>query len=353
MKLEELLNAPGEWLKGSGPEHDIVISSRIRLARNFSGFQFSNRLENNRRENLIRDVETAVEKCAMFKQRLFLRNDRLETVDNELLLERHLISREHALDKRARAVCITPNEILSLMVLEEDHLRIQTIQSGFNLVDVWRLIDKLDSDLEKHLSYAFHPEFGYLTACPTNVGTGIRVSSMLHLPALVMTKQLNRVLTALQKLNLVARGMYGEGTQATGNFFQISNQVTLGQTETDVIESLESDIRQIIEHEREARTQLLEKKRLHLEDQVWRAIGVLKGARMISSADTMSLLSMTRLGMDLNLVQGIHTKMLNELFLLIQPAHMQRLSKRTLSAKERDQRRAELVRFHLKPVELN
>lgn len=353
MELNDLMNAPGEWLKGIGPEHDIVISTRIRLARNFSGFHFSNLLEDDEmRKSLINMVSEAVDKTPMMKERIFLDNLKLSPLDNEFLVERHLISRDHAREKRQRAVCFTPSEAVSLMILEEDHLRIQMLQSGFNLVEAWRIIDLLDSELEKNLPFAFHPQFGYVTACPTNVGTGIRVSSMLHLPALVMVKQLNKVLQALQKLNLAARGMYGEGTQAMGNFFQISNQITLGQDEADIIDGLERVIKQIIEHEREARRALVQKKRLRLEDQIWRAIGILKGARIISSGETMSLLSMARLGMDLEMIRGINTPKLNELFLLVQPAHLQKTSGRSLITRDRDVRRAELVRDRLKSVEL-
>ncbi len=350
--LDNLINAPGEWLKGEGPESDIVISSRIRLARNFTGFFFSNILEGAPRIQLINMVRQSAEKTPLLKTSEFFQNDKLTAIDNEFLVERHLISREHAREKRERAICFTTNEMISLMILEEDHLRIQIIQSGFKLKEVWEIMDKLDSELEKNLPYAFHPEFGYLTACPTNVGTGIRVSSMLHLPALVMTKQLNKVLQALQKMNLAARGMYGEGTQATGNFYQISNQITLGQDEPDIIDGLDKVIKQIIGHERDARHALFQSRKVRLQDQIGRALGVLKNSYIISSTETMTLLSMTRLGLDLMLIRGMNTKMLNELFLLSQPSHLQRLAKKSLSAKDRDIRRAQLVRERLKSVEL-
>ncbi|MBI4430683.1 MAG: protein arginine kinase [Candidatus Omnitrophica bacterium] len=350
--LDELINVPGEWLRAEGPESDIVISSRIRLARNFSGFFFSNILEGEARRQLIEMVREAIAKTSLLKESEFFYNDKLTAVDNEFLVERHLISREHAREKRERAVCLMKDEIISLMILEEDHMRIQMLQSGFKLKEVWGTMDTLDSQLEKSLPYAFHPEFGYLTACPTNVGTGIRISSMLHLPALVMIKQLSKVLQALQKMNLAARGMYGEGTQATGNFFQISNQITLGLDELDIVDSLEKVIRQIIGHEREARQALLKSRKFRLQDQIGRALGILKNSYIISSNETMTLLSMARLGLDLSLIGGMNTRMLNELFLLIQPSHLQRIAKRTLSAKERDIRRAELVRERLKSVEL-
>lgn len=350
--LDELIKSTGGWLKGEGPESDIVISSRIRLARNFQGFFFSNILEGGSRVQLIEMVRGAADKATALDSSEFFYNDKLTAIDNEFLVERHLISKEHANEKRERAVCMTRDETTSLMILEEDHLRIQVLQSGFKLREVWKSIDELDSALEKNLPYAFHSEFGYLTACPTNVGTGIRVSSMMHLPALVMTKQLNKVLQALQKMNLAARGMYGEGTQATGNFFQISNQITLGQDEMDIIEDLEKVIKQIIGHEREARHALLQSRKMRLQDQIGRALGTLKNSYIISSTETMTLLSMTRLGLDVSLIYGMDTRMLNELFLLIQPSHLQRLAKKSLSAKERDVRRAQLIRERLKSVEL-
>ena len=350
--LNQLLASTCEWLRGSGPESDIVLSSRIRLARNLTGYVFSERLDSESQEQLIDEVELAVGGTALLKDSLFIEYKQLKDLDRQFLLERHLISREHAGEKGEKALVITKNEVVSIMILEEDHLRSQIFQSGLNLVEAWRLMDKIDTALESKLSYAFHPSLGYLTACPTNVGTGLRASCMVHLVGLVMTKQVNKVLQALSKLNLAVRGYLGEGTQASGNFFQFSNQLTLGQQESEIVDSLERVIRQVIEHEKEARKYLLEKRRGKIEDQIWRSVGTLKSARLMSSAEAIGLLSLTRLGVDLGFVQNLTKQNLNALFLFTQPAHLQKLSGGDLNSAERDQKRAELLRTRLKNVEL-
>ncbi|MDD5085203.1 MAG: protein arginine kinase [Candidatus Omnitrophica bacterium] len=352
MKTDDFLKSSCGWLKGTGQYGDIVISSRIRLARNLKDFHFEARLNQAKAKELIKRLEEAVHSCNYLKKALFVRFSELSELDKQLLLERHLISREHSLGKGERAVCISENEIVSIMVVEEDHLRMQVLQSGFSLSEAWRILSQIDSELERFLEYAFDSQLGYLTACPTNVGTGLRASTMLHLPALIMTKEINKILQALAKLNLASRGFYGEGTQASGNFFQFSNQITLGHSEEDIIDNLERVLRQVIEHEKEARLMLFKKRRGMLEDQIWRALGTLKSARIISSQETISLLSLVRLGLDLGLVAGLDVQKLNDLFLLIQPAHLQKLFGKELSAAERDSKRAELIRSHLKSIVL-
>ena len=351
-ELDILLKSPCEWLRGKGEENEIVFSSRMRLARNVQGFSFTQRLAKDEAEDLIDLAESAVRQSSYLKESFFLRQRDLSSLDKQFLLERHLMSHEHAGTKSDMAVCLTKNEVAGIMILEEDHLRVQVLQSGFNLREVWQIIDRIDSDLEQFIPYAFHSNLGYLTACPTNVGTGLRASCMMHLPALVMTKQVNKVLQALSKLNLAARGMYGEGTQPSGNFFQFSNQVTLGQTEMDIIDSLERVIRQIIEHEKKAREILMTKKRDKLEDQIWRALGTLKAARFISSRETTTHLSMIRLGVDVGIIKGLERSKLNELSIMIQPSHLQKSCKRVLSSAERDSERAILLRRELQSVEL-
>lgn len=351
-ELDILMKSTCEWLRGKGESCDIVMSSRMRLARNIQSYAFTHRLAKDDAEDLIDLVETAVKQSPYLKESWFIRHKNLSSLDKQFLLERHLISHEHAATKTDMAVCLSKNEVAGIMVLEEDHLRIQVLQSGFTLRGAWDIINQLDSDLEQHLPYAFHNVLGYLTACPTNVGTGLRASCMLHLPALVMTKQVNKVLQALSKLNLASRGMYGEGTQPSGNFFQFSNQITLGQKEEDIIESLERVIKQIVEHEKEARQVLMTKKREKLEDHIWRGLGILKTARFISSKETTAHLSMVRLGVDLGIVQGLERQKLNELFIMIQPSHLQKNSSRVLSSTERDFERASLLRRELKSVEL-
>jgi len=345
-----LLKSPTEWLRGSGPESDVVVSSRIRLARNLVGFPFVSKLNHEQEEDVIDGVEEAVRQIPQLKDTFFIRYHDVTELDRQFLLERHLISREHATEQGDKAVAVSPNEIVSLMVLEEDHIRLQVFQSGFNIAETWRIIEEIINSLERHLPFSFHANLGYLTACPTNVGTGLRASCMLHLPSLVLTKQVNKILQALAKLNLATRGLYGEGSSATGNFFQISNQVTLGQKEEDIIAGFEKVIRQMISHEKEARQYLVEKRKAKFEDQIWRALGTLKSARVISSGEAVQLLSLVRLGMDMGLIVNLKYTDLNSLFLLMQPAHLQKLSGRALGSSERDVRRADLIREKLKTV---
>ena len=351
-EIKQLLSSTCEWLKGTGPESDVVISSRIRLARNLAGFNFVGKLDLERQESLISEVGKAVKITKPLKDAHFIHYKDLKEADRQFLVERHLISHEHANAKGKRALVVNKTEIISIMLVEEDHLRMQAFQSGLDLMKAWEIIDAVDSELEAGLAYSFDPSLGYLTACPTNVGTGLRASSMLHLPGLVTTKQITKVLQAVAKLGMAVRGLYGEGTQAVGNFFQFSNQITLGQNEEDIIDNLERVIRQVIGHEKEAREHLLEKKRGKLEDQTWRALGVLKSARQISSNETISHLSLVRLGIDIGLVQDLSRAELNALFLYVQPAHLQKLFDGDLAASERDTRRAELLRERLKKVVL-
>lgn len=351
-ELKQLLSSTCEWLKGTGPESDVVISSRMRLARNLSGFLFLEKLQVDQEGAIIQEVRKAVQTSKYLGDSHFIEYKDLKEIDKQFLVERHLVSREHAAGKGKKAAVVSKNEVISIMVLEEDHLRIQAFQSGLSLTETWRLMDRVDTELEKTLNYSFDPMLGYLTACPTNVGTGLRASCMLHLPSLVMTKQINKVLQAVAKLSLAVRGLYGEGTQAIGNFFQFSNQITLGQNEEDIIDNLERVIRQVVGHEKEARKYLLEKKREKVEDQVWRALGNLKSARLISSNEAISHLSLIRLGVDLGFIQGLNRANLSALFLFAQPAHLQKLFVSDFNSSERDYKRAELFRERLKDVQL-
>jgi protein arginine kinase len=350
-EVDRFIEQPVNWLRATGPESDVVISSRLRLARNLSAYPFLSRLAGEQRDAIIQDVRNAVQDARFLKKAYFLTSADLPELDRQFLLERHLVSRELFLEEGKSAVAITPDEMVSLMVIEEDHLRLQVFQSGLNLVETWRIADEIDTELEKTLDYAFDGTLGYLTACPTNVGTGIRASCMLHLPSLVLTKQVNKVLQALSKLNLAVRGLYGEGTQASGNFFQFSNQITLGQPEEEIISNLEGVIRQVITHEREAREYLKKKRKGKMEDQIWRALATLKAARLMSSSEAIMLLSLVQVGIDVGVLEGqvTHTD-LNQLFLLIQPAHLQKMNGKELNATERDARRAARIREYFTKV---
>lgn len=346
--VDKFLNKPAEWLRSSGPQSDVVISSRVRLARNLAGYPFLEKLTSKQQKEISTVMDATLKGLPQFGKASYIRYNEIAEVDRQFLLERHLISREHAAEKGYQSVGVTDDELISIMVLEEDHLRQQTFQPGFNLREAWRILDAVDSEIEKKSEYAFSASLGYLTACPTNVGTGLRASCMLHLPGLVLTKQIQKVLQALSKLNLAVRGLYGEGTQATGNFFQFSNQITLGQPEEEIIDNLECVIRQVIEHEKNARLFMKEEKKARFEDQIWRALGTLKSARLISSQEATGQLSLVMLGLELGFLgeAGLQQK-INNLFLQIQPAHLQKTAGKVLDSTERDAARAALIRDHL------
>jgi len=349
MQLNDLLNHTSEWLKGTGPHSDIVISSRIRLARNLNKFPFPHWAEKKQSEEVSGVVEAAMQKNDALKNTTCFKLADMDNVDKQFLVERHLMSMEHAQKTDSKAIIIDDEETVALMINEEDHLRLQVMQSGFNLFEAWNIINKIDDALAKELSFAFLADWGYLTACPTNTGTGMRGSVMLHLPALVMTRQINRVLAAIAKLSFATRGLFGEGTQAAGNFFQISNQVSLGHSEDEIIDNINGLIRQIIEQENQAREAMLSKNRALLEDRVNRSFGILKSAYIITSEETIELLSMVRLGCDLGIVNKCMDRShINELFLITQPAHLQKLENKKLTSQERDVKRAELIRSKLK-----
>jgi protein arginine kinase len=276
--------------------------------------------------------------------------DNISAIHKQVLVERHLISREHAAKNVGSGVVINGRETISVMINEEDHLRMQALKSGLQLKNIFKTIDKVDTELEEHLDFAFSPRLGYLTACPTNVGTGMRGSAMLHLPGMVLSDQINQVVQAVNKLGLAVRGLYGEGTEALGNVFQVSNQTTLGEKEMEVIDRLNKVILQIIEHEENARITLLEKKPKLIYDQIGRAYGILSNAHTISSKEALNLLSLVRMGADLEMFPATVRTMVDELFILSQPAHVQKAAARKLTAEERDAWRAELIRARLAHV---
>jgi protein arginine kinase len=377
-ELDGLLNQTSEWLRGVGPVSDIVMSSRIRLARNLEKLPFATRSTKASQAEVLRVVKQGIEQTPSFPKPLLFQMDELDEVDRQFLVERHLVSREHASLPDHRAVAIGQGEVVSIMINEEDHLRIQAMQSGLNLRDAWKIIDTLDDELAEVIPYAYSIDWGYLTCCLTNTGTGMRASIMVHLPALVITKQINKVLHAITKLGLTARGLYGEGTEASGNFFQISNQVALGRTEVELVENIERILKQVIDHELTAREGLLSNNRLQLEDRIWRAYGILRHAQTISSGETLDLLSAVRLGVDLGIMstnggsspggrslpaqrggaqagasggasggEGVDRQTVNDLLIASQPAHLQKLEGSKLSAQERDTKRAALIRRRL------
>ena len=342
MKIDNMLSQLSEWLRGEGTENDIVISSRIRLARNLVGFPFITRATEADRTAVKETVRKALPKS--FKSCYFVDVDELELLDRQYLQERQLISRELVEMDGPRAAVIDRDERFCIMVNEEDHLRIHGMVSGFEPMQVWQRINEVDDKLESRLDYAFDEKRGYLTACPTNVGTGLRVSVMLHLPALVISKEIDKVFRALQKVNLAVRGLYGEGSQSFGDFYQISNQATLGLTEQEIIEKVGNIIPQIIGYERHARDFLMKERLDMVQDRCSRAVGLLKTARTVSSVEAMHLLSSMRLGINLKILDDADIKTVNNMLLHIQPAHLQKLYDKTFSQTERDAARAQYLR---------
>ncbi len=345
MILDDLTKSSGEWLRGTGPESDIVMCSRIRLARNLADFPFANRASRGEKTEIEAHFISALTQAKLDLS--YIDVNSLSILDRQFLVERQIISRELANGDGPRGVAISPLENVAIMVNEEDHLRVQFMLSGFRLPEVWDAVNQLDDRLETQIAYAFSPQLGYLTACPTNVGTGIRVGVMLHLPGLVQQKQIDKVFRALQKINLAVRGLYGEGSQASGDFYQISNQQTQGKSEVELIKILTDVVPQVLQYERAARQHLLTERKQHLHDQVSRAYGVLKTAQTISSEETMLLLSSVRMGINLGLIDDLSIATVNELFIQTQPAFLQKLRGTELGVEERNVARASYLRSRL------
>jgi protein arginine kinase len=348
--LHEFLISPAQATQQHGPHDRIVMSSRVRLARNVREASFPGWAKKPERVKILEAILPAVSALPEMADSFAESMDNLTALDKQILVERHLISREHAAKSVGSGIVLNREESFCVMINEEDHLRMQALRPGFQIREAWNAIDQLDSALEKKLNFAFDNELGYLTACPTNLGTGIRVSAMLHLPGLVLGEQINPIIQSVNKLGLAVRGLYGEGTEALGNVFQVSNQMTLGESETGIVERLEKVLAQIIEHEENARQSLMEKKPKTVYNHIGRAYGILANAHSISSKETMNLLSLMRLGVDLNLFPGAKRALVDELFLTTQPAHLQKQISDKLSAEERDLIRADMVRERLKGV---
>jgi protein arginine kinase len=351
MDFDALAKTSGEWLRGSGPQSDIVISSRVRLARNLADFPFIARATESDREEIrkiLRERIEALHETGQFTGRLiYVDVGALEEVDRKFLVERQLISREHAESEGARGVAIDAGEQISVMINEEDHLRIQVMKSGLDLESAREEINNLDDLIEQRVTYAYSDRFGYLTACPTNVGTGIRVSVMLHLPALVITRQIDKVFRSLHKINLAVRGLYGEGSQAMGDFYQISNQITLGLSEEELTKKVADVVPVLIDYERQAREFLIRESQETLHDRVSRAYGILRTAQTISSEETMHLLSSVRMGVNLGLISDLEIPTVNKLFIHTQPAHLQKLTGMELDTSDRNIERAAYLRRNL------
>jgi len=348
VKFSNVISTAGEWLRGEGPHHQIVISSRVRLARNLRNRAFPGWAKKAERTAILELIKPRVEELTEMQDSFSELLQDLSALEKQVLVERHLISREHAAKSVGSAIVMNRRQTLSIMINEEDHLRMQSIRSGLQLKQAFKLVDKIDSSLEGKLEFAYDQRLGYLTACPTNVGTGMRASAMLHLPGLVLSELINQVIQAVSKIGLAVRGLYGEGTEAMGNLFQISNQTTLGEKEEEIISRLSKVIETIIEKEHDARQVLIQKKSNTLWDQIGRAYGVLTYAHAMTSKEALNLLSIIKLGVDLGAFPEDRRLPIDELFIDTQPAHLQKSSQQKLNAEERDHLRAQIIRDRLK-----
>jgi protein arginine kinase len=332
------------WLAATGRHSESVVSSRVRLARNLRGIPFAHRAAAHDLQLSMVLGKAALEASPALRSGTLMVMSDLDDLDRQFLIERHLISQEHADKSPTRAVLVGNGETVSVMINEEDHLRLQAIQSGFEVMDAWRLLERLDDDLDGRVEYAFSCEWGYLSACPTNTGTGLRASMLVHLPALVLTGQISKVLHGISQMGLAVRGFYGEGSDVMGNLFQVSNRTALGVSEIDIIQSLEKVVQQVLDYEAQARQILLRDARSQIEDKVWRAYGILRHCRKVTSHEVMSLGSAVRLGKSMGLVERISAVGLNNLLMVCQPAHLQKRFERAMDQAERDIVRADMVR---------
>ena len=347
-----------EWLRTDGKDSDVVLSSRVRLARNLAGQPFVHKSSEADLRHVLTVCRGAIEEASLGEKVVWVELHETPAMDRSLLLERHLVSGQLAKGKLGskrksadwpRAVAFgLPGERAAVMVNEEDHLRLQVMRSGLGLHEAWTEADAIDDQIEAGVDYAFSPRLGYLTACPTNVGTGVRFSVMLHLPGLRMVGEIDKVKRAAADMSLAVRGFYGEGSEASGDFYQLSNQTTLGKSEQQLLEELgERIVPEVIEYERQSRQTLVQKRRWQLEDAVYRAFGVLRHARLLRTEESMQLLSVLRLGVAMEIVQEVTTEDLHRLMLLMQPAHLQRVAGREMTQAERRRERAKIVRDRL------
>lgn len=352
MTIKPLLEANAELTSGGGSGEPIVMSSRIRLARNLQGRSFPGWAETAQRRDILSACEQAVAQLPPMQQGTVLRIDELTELERQVLVERHLISRELSQGEEAAGVIISRDQSVSIMINEEDHLRIQVLRHGAGFDGIWQVIDAIDTQLENLLDFAFSEDLGYLTACPTNVGTGLRASVMLHLPGLVIDSKMEQVIRAVNQMGMVVRGLFGEGSDASGSIFQISNQQTLGESEQDIISRLESTISSILEQEQNARQRTLETQPEKILDKIGRAYGILRNGHIISSAEAMNHLSLLRLAIDSNLLDEKWRGTIDRLLIEMQPGHIQLAADEPIDSSERDMARARLLREETRDIQV-
>jgi protein arginine kinase len=341
---KELVETPGTWLDGAGAENEIVLSSRVRIARNLNGHRFTHNCDSAELGEILRKSLDAAQRTRAFARSRYVPMGELSTLDRHFLAERHLVSRDFLSNSASRGLIFATDENVSLMINEEDHLRIQGFASGFDIGSAFRRANDLDDEIAPDLDLAFHERLGFLTACPTNLGTGMRVSVLIHLPGLVHSKEIHKLLESLRKLHHSIRGFFGEGTEVMGNFFQLSNSAALGTPEDVMVKNLREMVVKVIAYEQRSREMLFRKAQRLLEDKVWRAYGLLRYAQSVSTKEALSLISAVRLGVGAGLVTDVSVRTLNELLVYIQPAHLQKREGTAMDRGERDVARAAHIR---------
>ncbi|MCX6825882.1 MAG: protein arginine kinase [candidate division Zixibacteria bacterium] len=346
--FEDMSKKLTHWLSGKGKESMVVLSTRVRLARNISGCIYPSAADTDTKEKVVGYFESAFGHSEKLREGKFLKASELSRLDRDFLVERHLMSPTFMQDNDLCALYVSRDEQVSIMVNEEDHFRIQAITPGLNPEGALQLAGEYDNEVGGFLEFDYDPDFGFLTACPTNVGTGMRASVLIHLPGLVITKDIEKVISKISKMGVVVRGFYGEGTDVLGNLFQLSNQTTLGVSEREILELITGVTRSIIEDEATARQRLISEASHQIIDKIWRAYGILKYARILTSEEVMNLLSAVRLGTAMGIIDYIEISLLNEILLLSQPAHLQKYFSKEMNAEQRDIVRAEMVREKLK-----
>lgn len=336
-----------KWYDESGINGDVVISSRVRIARNLENIKFPQAMTLEESELVNNKVIRAIERADEHANYDYFKIKGLSPLDRHVFVEEHLISPNLIKDFNRSSFFLKKDGKATIMVNEEDHLRIQTLMMGLKLDECWSLCSQIDDSLEETLDFAFDEKFGYLTSCPTNTGTGLRASAMIHLPSLVYTGYANNIFRAVSQIGLTVRGLYGEGTSALGNIFQISNQTTLGETEEEIIQKLKNVVIQIIDKEREMRNNLAVSRKYEVEDKLYRSLGILKYGRIMSSEEAMNLLSDVKMGIEMGIIKDVDAKDITNLMILIQPASLQKYFDREMDLQERQIKRAELVREKL------
>ncbi len=344
MSFDEMIKEPASWLSGSGEEAEIILSSRVRLARNLENRRFTHNSRKEELSEILEEARSAARGTKTFEKSFYFPMGSISSLNRQFLAERHLVSPEFLASSSNRGLVVNSGEDVCLMINEEDHLRLQAFTSGLDIPGAFSKVNRLDNELSPKMDFAFSERLGFLTACPTNLGTGLRASVLIHLPGLVHSKEINKLLESLRKVHHSIRGLYGEGTESMGNFFQISNSTTLGVEESAILNNLKEMVSTVVGYEKKARGMLFQKARSLLEDKVWRAYGLLRYARRVDTKEALSLISAVRLGVGMGIVSDVTFKRLNELLVYIQPAHLQMRIGKAMDHQERDVVRANYIR---------